>query len=291
MLVLATFSLALNVTIHITVLQTRNRFHFTALSAILEVLVLLIGFHLFGVFQIGIIKDMYIPIGQKPPQWIGHIFNIIEGLYFMSVFVLYIMAYLFSDLRWIYRFYIVLSTITFVQSLMAIVILWRLIPLLPTGSKRALYITLSVQFAICFVAAVSACFAVEYIVPFIPLHLPRVFLIVIMHAVFLIIVLTALLLWVYKGGKCCVLERRTVCHYWGCGPFWAHCCARCCTHNFGSKRRMRPNPDNGQQPLIREDMEDAKPVSWRRDDSDRESGGRVIGSKLTSTESHYIINA
>merc|ERR1712079_857984 len=107
--------------------------------------------------------------------------------------------------------------------------------------------------------------------------------VLIMHSVFLIMVLTALLLWVYQRGKCCVLEKKTVCHYWGCAPFWGYWCGVCCTHNFGKKRRKKRMADRAR-PLMDEIVEEVDSISWQRDDSDQKSRMQVTGSKLTSTE-------
>ena len=75
----------------------------------------------------------------------------------------------------------------------------------------------------------------EYMDDYIRIHFDHTLLSLVMHSVFLILVITALFLWIFEKVQCCRLQKGTVCQYWGCGAFWAVCCDECCRHNFEFK--------------------------------------------------------
>eukprot|EP01083_Nonionella_stella_P147086 463526_1 len=224
-------------------------------SNLLEVTVLILGFYLFSMFQMSIICDMYTPINMKPPKWIKPLFNAIQFTYFFTVLFFFSFVYLFKNVIWIWRFYFVLSSVTFIQALIVFCVLRRLLKIFKNidrcnmndaklkKAQHAIRIAMIVVIALCFVSLVCGCFALEYTYHYLPLDFDHILLYLVLHSLFLLLVIIALFLWIYKDTKWCFLNRKsTVCDVWGCGAFWAKCCDECCCcncqHNYHFKSRQ-----------------------------------------------------
>ena len=258
LLLLSTFSILLNSSIYLSCIFPNfiifATYNLWILTDILEVIVLMLGFYLYGEFQIGIIHDMYIPINMKPPAWIKNVFDIIKSIYFITVLAFYSFVYVFDDRVWVFRFYFVLSAVTFVQSLIALCVLWRILNKLNAlrayiknqsentklkKAQKAMRIALFIVGIICFTCIISALFAVEYICNFIPIQFDHTLFLLIMHSVFLMLVIIALFLWMYKKSKWCIVRKHTICDYWGCASFWVFCCGECCLDRKEKQKRTK----------------------------------------------------
>eukprot|EP00483_Globobulimina_turgida_P011385 UN11407 len=96
----------------------------------IEAVTMIVGFHLFHIFQISIINDMYIPVNIRSPKWIKYILNIIEFVFICLVLIFYMLLYLSHNIYWTHAFYIVLSVIVFLHSLCILFVLKRLLNIL-----------------------------------------------------------------------------------------------------------------------------------------------------------------
>ena len=223
------------------------------ITYIIEGIAVIIGYHTFCVFQMTIIKNMYVPLNMSPPKWIKNAMAVIEFAYIAAAFICYALLIKNKDPdKYAQIFYVILNGVVCIQSCIASILFFKLLSTLNEcnidnsddmyekiqTAKHRVQFGIFLDLVICIVCLFSMTIATDFLWNYLHISFNHKLLDCTLHSVFLIFILISLYLWIYQSTYCCELNTGTVCDNCGCNEvakFWCPCCTR-------RRKRKRKTP-------------------------------------------------
>ena len=207
---------------------------------VFEALTIVVGLRLFHWLELSWVELLYKPINASPPNWVPLLFRFQERLCDFAVCVCYALHFvsMSNELNFLFVFYLVLSLRMVLEPLVIIYIVYRIMSILnhaQTDSaeqaqmKRAqtrMQWVVYLGVAITLTAIATIFLLLEAMLHFIVFSYDEVLWVTVMHSVFYMLYVAALMQWIYEQHPCCVVEEGSVCDEYG---FCDGCsCCTCC---------------------------------------------------------------
>ena len=90
------------------------------IECVLEAMFIMIGFHIFRMFHMWTITQLYTPINMPIPKWFNYFFNSLMASVIIMIFICYPLMILFNDGKYLIFFYIFIAFVILSQAIFAI---------------------------------------------------------------------------------------------------------------------------------------------------------------------------
>eukprot|EP01084_Bolivina_argentea_P068317 124353_1 len=217
---------------------------------IVEAICLTIAFHIFCQCQLAIIQNRYYLVQKSPPEYIHTAIKILEILLISAVWVCYTLLILTQQLYFAEVCYILLITMVFIQCFITLIVFSKLFKRLSHTdqtsnskiyvAKNAIKFSIFLCIIICIVCLMSIVISFWIFFSGGKASFDHRLVDSIFYSLFLLTIITALYLWIYKRVSCCVLRKGTVLDNRVCNDFMDFFCF-CITRKVVTDSRKQFN--------------------------------------------------
>eukprot|EP01084_Bolivina_argentea_P087351 157757_1 len=193
-------------------------------SVVFESLYMMIGFHIFRLFHLFMIDQLYSSTNQMPPKVYQYLFNILEFIVIIMVSICYSFVFIFPNINWIIIWYIILSVIVIIVSSSSLYALSRILNILNSVQMVESANNAQVKYAKCYIKAgyivesTLALFSIynilvyfQILINIVNISFNHSLIILVGHSVICIGLSVMLLLRVFQSYPSCNISKHSVC--------------------------------------------------------------------------------
>eukprot|EP01084_Bolivina_argentea_P281761 482169_1 len=226
----------------------------TTMTHISNAFIMVFGFHIFRAFALAVIHKIYISINMKNSKLMRITFNLMEVCLIIVLIICYMFAYVLPDfIPWMHILYILFGLFVFIQVIIMVFVLRKLLKVLSNvqilqsvndekikSAKRAMKFAIVLVVVMIILCIVYIAINIKNFYVAANINAVNSLYDDIMHSCSIIIVISALILGVYKKNSCCTIYKYSICTECFCGHCWLYYCS-CCRKAAGKKRKQNIN--------------------------------------------------
>eukprot|EP01084_Bolivina_argentea_P009624 17953_1 len=226
-----------------------NNIYLIDVANVLEAITAIFGLYGFHSLELSAIYKLYNPISSDPPRWIINVFHIENVVCNIAVLTCYTLHFVYhheykhNSIYFIYIFYAILYSRMTIDAIIILCAASKMLNILKKSSinsPRRLQIKYAIKRIKCSIYALGMniiFFLSVVIIVFTIIFNPHPYLRPghvtfghFMHSIFYILILIAMIIWIYKEHTCCKIQIDSVCD----ACIKCECYRFCCTCKRGN---------------------------------------------------------